>query len=77
MSAPIVVTKLERHEGRRPYWTARVHAGGEHVEADNRYGSWQASKPGSGNGDTIRHELRPEVAAALQARLPRNERGRR
>jgi hypothetical protein len=73
----IRVTQLQRHDSERPYFTAHVHANGESAVVDNRYGSWQAIEPGSGYGDTIRKELRPEVAAQLQARLPREARARR
>lgn len=64
----LTITQLTRHEpeGQRPYYTARVHAEGQHLDTANRFGSWHTADG--------RRELRPEVAAALQAKLPRGER---
>jgi hypothetical protein len=78
--ATIVITQLRRHDrdDGRHYYTARVHADGQHIEVDNYYGTWQsaAERAKPWNPD-IRLEVRPEVARALQAKLPRSERGRR
>jgi hypothetical protein len=69
--ARIIVTKMERQpEG---YYTAHVHLNGAHATVDNRFGSWMALVPRS----SLRRDLPYAVAAALQAKLPREERGRR
>lgn len=66
------ITKLTKTpEG---FHTANVHLGDEHATVDDRFGSWQAVKNGSGNGDTIRQDVRPTVAAALQGALATDER---
>lgn len=63
------VTKLERQDD--GHYQATVHCNGDHVRVDNRYGSWQAQF------GRDRREVAPRVAAYLQARLPRDARGRR
>ena len=70
---PFTITKLERHpEG---YWTARVTCGGSTVEADDRYGSWQANvriRPGART--FVRRFVLPHVAAELQRKVKAAER---
>lgn len=56
-------------------WKARVTSNGQTVDVDRSAGSWLASvrvRPGARTFE--RRELLPDVAAALQAKLPREER---
>lgn len=65
----IIVTKLERApEG---FWRARVTVnGGETVDVDRRWGSWQAERRAQARSRTFtRHDLLPDVARALQDRV--------
>ena len=70
----MTITSLERHP-ELGYWTAHVTDGHASFNVDRRYGSWQIVIPGE-DGE-YRREVLPEVAAALQARLPEGERGGR
>jgi hypothetical protein len=64
------IMKLERApEG---HWTARVVSGGRSITADTRHGSWQADV--ERNGEKVRADVRPEIAAALQRQVRRSER---
>jgi hypothetical protein len=67
----LIITKLERHpEG---YWTANVNLNGAQVRADSKHGSWQTTVAGL-DGEPVRRELRPNVAAVLAAKVKTEER---
>lgn len=69
--AEFQIREFERVEedGRRPYYRATILHQGSRVKVDSRSGSWQ-TEPSNGRAS----EVRPEVAAKLQAKVPVAER---
>jgi hypothetical protein len=58
-------------------WRARVTADGVSIDVDRRCGSWLATvRVAPGRRTFERRDVLPHVAAALQAKLPPEERGR-
>ena len=57
---PFTITNLRQTDG---YWQARVTAGGAGFDVDRKHGSWQLVI------GKHRHDVKPDVAAALQAKV--------
>lgn len=68
------ITKLRRHPG-EGYWMANVSAGGMTLPVHRKFGSWQIELAKA--GVPIRCDVKPEVAAALQAVVKRAEKRER
>lgn len=59
---PFTITCVRR-DPCHGHWTAHVTINGHVSHVDRRYGSWHLTR------GTTRADLRPEIAAALQARV--------
>lgn len=70
---PFTITKFEQHPD--GYYTARVTSGDETLTVDNQYGSWLGHRRLAPRSRTfVLCDLRRDVAAALQAKVPRRAR---
>lgn len=69
--AEFQIRDLQHHDGEdgRHYHTARIVMGGRSFDVDDYNGSWQRPLP-----EGYRRDLRPDLAEALQAKLPARER---
>jgi hypothetical protein len=72
----VTITKVERDP--RGFWTAHVSDGETTITVDNRIGPWTAPhdpRADHGSNRVRRHEVMPEVATRLRARVRAAERG--
>lgn len=81
MADSVRITRVERHDGERPYVTANASVNGDTRTFDDRFGSWQTDRRPRADADwprsVERRDALPHVAAALQKRAYGVRRGKR